>query len=191
MGKYLGTITLILLLTSCVSEDNIPNEPQFIRSEKTNNITSSSESTKKVEYELELDGRLPIDKNGYYHLVLNKSSHQTIHRVSGKVKGNTHPLKIEWNSNLFWWLLQGQVVANITKTYFNPFTGELVYVNLPPLINWKDSLVPTINSASYSDKDNEINTVIAPIYRMRYDTLVVVARINERDVTQSIKIVLE
>jgi hypothetical protein len=191
MGKYLGTITLILLLTSCVSEDIIPNEPQFIRLEKTNNITSSSESTKKIEYELELDGRLPIDKNGYYHLVLNKSSHQTIHRVSGKVKGNTHPLKIEWNSNLFWWLLQGQVVSNITKTYFNPFTGELVYVNLPPLMNWRNVLVPTINTASYSGSGGEINTVIAPIKEMKGDTLIVNARIIETQIKKQIKIVLE
>ena len=191
MGKYLGTITLILLLTSCVSEDIIPNEPQFIRLEKTNNITSSSESTKKIEYELELDGRLPIDKNGYYHLVLNKSSHQTIHRVSGKVKGNTHPLKIEWNSNLFWWLLQGQVVANITKTYFNPFTGELVYVNLPPLMNWRNVLVPTINTASYSGNGGELNTIIAPVKEMKGDTLVVNARIIETQIKKQIKIVLE
>jgi hypothetical protein len=191
MGKYLGTITLILLLTSCVSEDIIPNEPQFIRLEKTNNITSSSESTKKIEYELELDGRLPIDKNGYYHLVLNKSSHQTIHRVSGKVKGNTHPLKIEWNSNLFWWLLQGQVVANITKTYFNPFTGELVYVNLPPLMNWRNVLVPTINTASYSGNSGELNTIIAPVKEMKGDTLVVNARIIETQIKKQIKIVLE
>lgn len=191
MGKYLGILTLILLLTSCVSEDITPNEPQFIRLENTNNATSSSESTKKIEYELELDGRLPIDKNGYYHLKLNPTSNQTIHRVSGKVKGNIHPLKIEWNSNLFWWLLQGQIVANITKTYFNPFTGELVYVNLPPLINWKDSLVPTINSASYSSKDGEINNVIAPIKEMKGDTLVVNARIIETQIKKQIKIVLE
>lgn len=191
MGKYLGTLTLILLLTSCVSEDIIPNEPQFIRLEKTNNITSNSESTKKIEYELELDGRLPIDKNGYYHLVLNKSSHQTVHRVSGKVKGNTHPLKIEWNSNLFWWLLQGQVVANITKTYFNPFIGELVYVNLPPLMNWRNVLVPTINTASYSGNGGELNTIIAPVKEMQGDTLVVNARIIETQIKKQIKIVLE
>ena len=191
MGKYIGTLTLILLLTSCVSEDIISNEPQFIRLEKTNNITSNSESTKKIEYELELDGRLPIDKNGYYHLVLNKSSHQTVHRVSGKVKGNTHPLKIEWNSNLFWWLLQGQVVANITKTYFNPFTGELVYVNLPPLMNWRNVLVPTINTASYSGNGGELNTIIAPVKEMKGDTLVVNARIIETQIKKQIKIVLE
>jgi hypothetical protein len=191
MGKYFGTITLIFLLASCVSDDIVPDEPQFIRLQKTNNVTSSSESTKKVEYELELDGRLPIDKNGYYHLVLNKTSHQTIHRVSGKVKGNTHPLKIEWNSNLFWWLLQGQTFANITKTYFNPFTGVLQYVNLPPLINWRDVLIPTINTASYSGKDGEINTIIAPIKEMKGDTLIVNARIIETQIKKQIKIVLE
>lgn len=191
MGKYIGTLTLILLLTSCVSDDIIPNEPQFIRFSPTQNKISSSESTTKVEYELVLDGRLPLDSNGYYHLVLNKLSHQTIHRVSGKVGGNTHPLKIEWNSNLYWWLLQGQVVANITKTYFNPFTGELVYVNLPPLMNWRNVLVPTINSASYSGSGGEINTVIAPVREMKGDTLIVNARILETEIKKQIKIVLE
>jgi hypothetical protein len=191
MGKYFGTITLIFLLTSCVSDDIVPNEPQFIRLEKTNNLTSSSESTKKVEYELQLDGRLPIDKNGYYHLKLNPTSNQTIHRITGRVIGNAHPLKIEWDSNLYWWLLQGQTVANVTKTYFNPFTGVLQYVNLPPLINWRDVLVPTINTASYSGKDGEINTIIAPIYRMKNDTLVVNTRIIETQIKKQISIVLE
>jgi len=52
-------------------------------------------------------------------------------------------------------------------------------------------LVPTINPASYVDKNQEINTIIAPIYRMKNDTLVVDARVNEWDITQTIKIVLE
>lgn len=171
MGKYFGTITLILLLGSCTVDDFEPIVEENIS--------------------IELDGRLPLDVNGYYHLKLNPSSNQTIHRISGKVYNNDQPIKVEWKSNLYWWLLKGDVVASITKTYINYFTGEITYVNLPPLINWKDMLVPTINPACYSDKDNEINTVIAPIYRMRYDTLVVVARVNERDITQSIKIVLE
>ena len=171
MGKYFGTLALILLFGSCTVDEYEPILEENIS--------------------IELDGRLPLDDNGYYHLKLNPASNQTIHRISGKVYNNDQPIKVEWNSNLYWWLLKGDVVANITKTYINYFTGEITYVNLPPLINWKDMLVPTINTASYSDKDNEINTVIAPIYRMRYDTLVVVARVNERDITQSIKIVLE
>jgi len=140
---------------------------------------------------LELDARLPVDENGYYHLSLNPTTNQTIHRVSGTVENITEPTKVSWESNLFWWLLQGEVVAEITKTYINSFTGELTYVNLPPLINWKDALVPTINSSSYVGENGEVNTVIAPIYRMKNDTLIVTAQINEWEVTQSLKIVLE
>jgi hypothetical protein len=140
---------------------------------------------------LELDARLPIDMNGYYHLSLNPATNQTTHRISGKVINITEPTKISWESNLYWWLLKGQVVAEITKTYVNYFTGEITYVNLPTLTNWQDVLVPTINTASYVGADGEINTVIAPIYRMKNDTLIVTAQINEWEVTQSIKIVLE
>jgi hypothetical protein len=68
-------------------------------------------------------------------------------------------------------------VANITKTYFNTFTGQLQYSNLPPLINWKDELVPTVNSSSYTDElTGRGSTVIAPIGKMRGDTLTVYAR---------------
>ena len=171
MGKYLGTLTLILLLGSCTIIDIEPVTEENII--------------------VELDGRLPMDVNGYYHLKLNPSSNQTIHRITGKVYNTTTPTKVEWESNLYWWFLKGQVVANITKTYFNPFTGELQYINLPPLINWKDVLVPTINSASYVDSNNEINTMIAPIYRMKNDTLVVKMKVSERDIIRKIKIVLD
>jgi hypothetical protein len=171
MGKYFGIFTLILLLGSCTINDTEPVIEENIN--------------------VELDGRLPMDVNGYYHLKLNPFSNQTIHRITGRVNNTTEPTKVEWESNLYWWFLKGQVVAEITKTYFNPFTGELQYVNLPPLINWQDVLVPTINSASYVGKDGEINTVIAPIYRMKNDTLVVKMKVSERDIRQSIRIVLE
>jgi hypothetical protein len=171
MGKYFGIFTLILLLGSCTINDTEPVIEENIN--------------------VELDGRLPMDVNGYYHLKLNPFSNQTIHRITGRVYNTTEPTKVEWESNLYWWFLKGQVVAEITKTYFNPFTGELQYVNLPPLINWQDVLVPTINSASYVGKDGEINTVIAPIYRMKNDTLVVKMKVSERNIIQSIKIVLE
>ena len=140
---------------------------------------------------LELDARLPIDDNGYYHLELNPTSNQTIHRITGRVLNTLEPTKVSWESNLYWWLLKGDVVANITKTYINYFTGEITYVNLPPLTNWEDVLVPTINSSSYASDDGEINTVIAPIYGMRYDTLTVKSTIDEWDIIQEIKIVLE
>ena len=51
MGKYLGILTLILLLGSCTIIDTDP--------------------IVKENISVELDGRLPMDVNGYYHLKLN------------------------------------------------------------------------------------------------------------------------
>ena len=85
----------------------------------------------------------------------------------------------------------GEVVANTTKTYINQYTGQITYVNLPPITNWKEQLVPTTNCCSYVDSKNEINTIIAPIYKMVGDTLILTATIKEKKITKSIKIVLE
>jgi hypothetical protein len=172
MGKYFRLLVVGILLSSC-------------------SVETIEEISDPIIPTLQLDGRLPIDKNGYYHLVLDSTRNQTIHRVSGKVLNTLEPTKVSWESNLYWWLRDGDTIANITKTYINYFTGELTYVNLPPLINWKDYIVPTINPASYVDKNGEINTMIAPIYRMKNDTLVVKCEVNEWDITQTIKIVLE
>ena len=52
----------------------------------------------RLEPTLELDGRLPMDSNGYYRLELRQDVHQTIHAISGTV-GNTtdwdEPMKVE------------------------------------------------------------------------------------------------
>ena len=133
-----GVILAMVLLTSCSKEEL--DELSVIPT-------------------LELDGRLPMDSNGYYHLKLNPTTNQTIHRITGKVLNTTEPTKVSWWSNLTWEL-----------------NGEVV---------------PTVNSASYVSDDGEINTVIAPIYRMRYDTLQVKSTINEWYITQEIKIVLD
>lgn len=167
MAKYFRLLVVVLLFTSCTKEE-IQLTPT-----------------------LELDARLPVDDSGYYHLTLNPTKTQTIHRISGVVENTTEPTKVTWESNLYWWSLSGEVVAEITKTYINYFTGELTIVNLPPLTNWRNVLVPTINSASYVDGNDEINTMIAPIYQMRNDTLVVEARVNEWNIRQTIKIVLD
>jgi hypothetical protein len=133
-----GTIIVMVSVVSCTKEED---------------IVSSVVPT------LELDGRLPLDDNGYYHLTLNPTTNQTIHRISGKVLNTTEPTKVSWWSNLNWEL-----------------NGEVV---------------PTINGSSYVSDGGEINTVIAPIYRMRYDTLTVKSTINEWYITQTIKIVLD
>lgn len=172
MGKYFRLFIVGLLLSSC-------------------SVETPEEIEERYTPKLSIDGRLPLDENGFYHLVLDSTTNQTIHRISGKVLNTLEPTKVSWESNLYWWLKKGDTIANITKTYINYFTGELTYVNLPPLQNWKDVLVPTINSASYVDDNGNINTMIAPIYRMKNDTLVVRCEINEWDIIQEIKIVLE
>lgn len=137
MAKYFGLLVVILFLTSCEKEDIQSYDLPI----------------------LELDGRLPLDENGYYHLKLNPTSNQTIHRITGKVLNTTEPTKVSWWSNLTW--------------------------------EYKGEVVPTINDVSYVGEDGEINTVIAPIYSMRYDTLKVKSTINEWNITQTLNIVLE
>ena len=123
------------------------------------------------------------NSSGFYELSLDTTKNQTIQRITGVLLKNGMPLdkpeKIEFKSNLYWWLMEGDTIANITYTYINEFTGELSYVNLPPLINWKDELIPTINSSSYTDsKTGVFNTVIAPIKEMIGDTMKISAEYN-------------
>ena len=126
--------------------------------------------------------QLSKDSNGFYNLTLDRSKNQTLQRITGRLLRNGLPLEdlwsgsqpkmVNWESNLFWWLLEGETVAQITKTYLNLLTGELVYVNLPPLVNWEDVIVSTINESSYSNNETGIvNTVIAPIQEMIGDTM--------------------
>ena len=141
MEKYIRLFIVGLLLLSCdVTDDDI------IRLEPT----------------LELDGRLPIDNNGYYRLELRQDVHQTIHAISGTV-GNTtdwdEPMKVEWNSNLTWYLQN----------------------------EWE---VVTANPASYV-VDGKVNNVIGPVKTMVGDTLILTGTIREHLVSDTIKFILE
>ena len=179
-----------LLFTAC-SKDDIPTPiPKWGPEVQTKTNTTPT----KVSYNpnnFTLDGRLPQDGNGYYHLQLKPNTNQTTHRVTGTIKNTTQPIKVEWESNLYWWLWKDDVVAKITKTYINEFTGQLMYINLPPLTNWRDVLIPTCNPASYSGTGGEINTMIAPINKMRGDTLRLKCTMIEAKITKQINIVLE
>lgn len=110
---------------------------------------------------LTLDGRLPIDGNGYYHLTLRQDTHQTIHRISGIVSNydGNEPLKVEWDSNLTWYLQN----------------------------EWE---VTTSNIASYVI-DGEVNNVIGPVQTMIGDTLVLTGTIRKYLTNDTIKIVLD
>jgi len=126
---------------------------------------------------------LPKDAKGQYYFPLTKEG-QNVQRISGRLldtnnqvinsKANGPRQSIEFKNNLFWWILKGQTVANITRTYFNPFLGAIQYVNLPPLLNWKDELVPTINSSAMTDdKTGRFNVIIAPVGSMKGETMTI------------------
>jgi hypothetical protein len=131
---------LLIISTSCTKDDDI-----FLLEEP----------------KLELDGRLPLDNNGYYHLELRQDVHQTIHRVSGRVYDyyQDEPLKVSWDSNLEWYL-QDEIS------------------------------VGTSNQSSYVI-DGRVNNVIGPVKTMVGDTLILTGTIREYLVSDTIKIVLE
>ena len=141
MEKYIRLFIVGLLLLSCdVTDDELI----------------------LIEPTLELDGRLPIDNNGYYRLELNDSSYQTIHTISGTV-GNTlywdEPMKVEWDSNLSWYLQD-------------------------------EFEVSTANPSSYV-VDGKVMNVIVPIKTMVGDTLILTGTIRDYLVTDTIKFILE
>jgi hypothetical protein len=144
--------------------------------------------------EMSIDTRLPKDSNGYSIFKLYSTQTQNIHTISGNIRVNgripNEPReKIEWESNLYWNLNKGDTLARITKTYLNYFTGQFMVVTLPPLINNINALVPTINKVCYNSADGSINTVIAPMWNMKGDTMTIVARIGS--ITKIEKIILK
>lgn len=148
----------------------------------------------KENVEMSIDTRLPKDVNGYSYFVLYSSETQNIHTISGSIRINGRVpdaprVKVEWENNLYWNLKQGDTIAIITKTYLNYYTGQFEVVKLPPLVSNINALVPTINKACYNSADGSINTVIAPKWEMRGDTMTVVVRYG--DVVKSEKIILK
>lgn len=148
----------------------------------------------KENVEMSIDTRLPKDVNGYSYFKLYSSETQNIHRISGSIRINGRipdepRVKVEWENNLYWNLKQGDTIATITKTYLNEYTGQFTIVKLPPLVSSVNALVPTINKVCYNSADGSINTMIAPKWEMRGDTMTVVVRYG--DVVKSEKIILK
>jgi hypothetical protein len=144
--------------------------------------------------EMSIDSRLPKDANGYSYFKLYSSETQNIHTISGSIRINgkvpDNPrVKVEWENNLYWNLVKGDTIATITKTYLNYYTGQFEVVKLPPLVSNVNALVPTINKACYNSADGSINTVIAPKWEMRGDTMTIIARIG--NITKVEKIILK
>ena len=143
-------IILLLLLVGC-----------------SDNSTQWVERTPEVSYDM----RLPIDENGHYHLEIDRTKTQTLHRVSGYVGDEYGPIeahRVEWESNLYWFI--GDTLGYVVK---RDLTDDLVYVSYDTTyITWFNGYeVPTTNEVSYSNRYGEIGNMTAPTKQMVGDTL--------------------
>ena len=140
-----------------------------------------------------LEPRLDQDVNGYYHLELNPSSFQTLHRLSGHIYLNGEPLEVmrfQWESSHYWML--GDTLGYIVH---QGLTDDLIYVSYDTtyITGFDGMEVPTINSSSRSNSSGEVNTMFAPVLSMRGDTVDVFAKwiLNNEWETHIFEIVLD
>ena len=152
--KVITSSFLFLLLFGC--SDSVssfePVEPDVIR--------------------VELNPRLNVDDNGFYHLELS-DNWQTLHRLSGTAYINDVPLevlRVQWESSHYWYL--GDTLGYIVNRYL---TTEGVYVSVDTsyVVGFNGMEVPTINPASYSNGEGEVNTMFAPVRTMKSDTVTI------------------
>ena len=168
-------IFLPILLLACMKEPEyiIPAPPPYNFTFQLDSALNGS-GTKS----------LAKDKAGYYHLKLSENTFQTFSRITGKFlwNGKPNPIPspvecwIEWKSSHYWLLNNKSALFVVYKTYFNEFTGKLTTSELGTFKSQSNQLIPTINSSSYpSSTDGSVNTIVAPIYPMRGDTMIITA----------------
>ncbi len=157
----------LIMLVSC--EDNIiePIPPTY-------QLTIDSLLTE--------DGKQSIerDSNGYYLLDLEPTldTKQTVRRITGRVLKDssepTPPEVIDWESSHTWvtGTDNGYYVRRVINALGQWVIVDTNYINIPSGL-----IVPTINPTSISGDVGEINTMIAPIYSMRGDTMIVTAKL--------------
>ena len=172
---------MIILISSCEKID----------------LNNNNDVHCNVNHKIQIDARLPNDSNGYYHLILDMGNWQTLHRISGivdSVQNDWELTKVYWSSSHYW--IIGDTLGYIIH-FNNPFNDNYYYQTPDTTyITFFDGFeVPTINSASYSTMDGEINTMFAPVQNMQGDTVTVFAQAVYEDGCVSdeinIKIILE
>ena len=176
-------IPLLFLFSACTKDDIIVPQKNY---------------TLVIDSVLNQSGTKSLlkDSNGFYHLKLINSNNQTLSRVVGKILLNGKPpiepkQYVEWESNLYWYINPGDTLMSVTKSYINYYTGQYTIVNLPPLISNVSSLVRTTNTTSINSNDGTINNMIAPIYKMKGDTMILKTSHIESKLIVYTKIVLE
>jgi hypothetical protein len=143
------------------------------------------------EYSIDFQIGLPLDLNGYYHLTIDETKWQTLHRVEGVVTDGYDNLVegfwVEWESDLYWYL--GDTLGYIITMYLND-VATYVSVDTSYMVGFSGMEVPTSNMISYSNSYGQINNMIAPIRSMVGDTLTLTAYWYD-DGKRSFKIVLD
>ena len=129
--------------------------------------------------EMTIDSKLPKDQNGYSVFSLYSTETQNIHTISGSIRVNgkipNEPReKIEWESSHYWTIKFGDTIGTIYRRQWRGLGWQIV--DSIKVVNLKTSQVPTINSTCYNSADGSINTVIAPMWNMKGDTMTIVAR---------------
>lgn len=178
----MGVLFLLSILVSCETEtlEPIPTYELTIDSVLNEDGTQS----------------LTIDSNGFYRLPLDSlDGKQTVRRITGNVLKDdmepTPPELVEWESSHNWVTSEDDesyVIRRIINALGQWVVVDTIYLNIPSGL-----IVPTINSSSYSGTDGEINTMIAPIYEMKGDTMTISARMWTRYETyyDTLKVILE
>ena len=146
----------------------------------------------KRNIEMSIDSKLPKDQNGYSVFQLYSTQTQNIHTITGSIRVNgripNEPReKIEWESSHYWTIKYGDTIGTIYRRTWRGLGWQIV--DSIKVVNLKTSQVPTINSVCYNSADGSINTVIAPMYNMKGDTMTIIARIG--NVTKVEKIILK
>ena len=131
--------------------------------------------------ELNIDTRLPKDSNGYSIFNLYSTQTQNIHTISGTIRRNgripDNPRqRVEWESSHYWTLKVGDTIGTIYRRTWRGLGWQIL--DSIKVVNLKTAEVPTINSVSFNSADGTINTVIAPMWGMKGDTMTIVARSN-------------
>ena len=127
-------------------------------------------------YNISFQVGLPLDINAYYHLEMDRSNWQTIHKVSGLVTDDDNNFVesfwMEWESNLYWYL--GDTLGYIVTQYLND-NATYVSVDTSDMIGFDGMEVPTSNVISYRNRYGELYNMIAPVKSMIGDTLTLTA----------------
>ena len=142
-------------------------------------LSACSKDVLNKKVELNIDTRVPKDQNGYSVFNLYSTQTQNIHTISGSIRVNgripNEPReKVEWESSHYWVLKQGEDIGMIYRRTWRGLGWQIV--DSIKVVNLKTSQVPTINSVCYNSADGSINTVIAPMWNMKGDTMTIVAK---------------